>query len=58
MIQGADDTYGSPAQLEEIARRVAGPVETALLPDCGHAPHLERSDAVLTRVRAFVATQT
>ena len=54
VIQGADDAYGSPAQVEEITQQVAGPVETHLLPACGHAPHLEAGERVITAVRAFV----
>ena len=47
VIQGADDAYGSSAQVEEIVARVSGPVETHLLPGCGHAPHLENEGEVL-----------
>ena len=54
VIQGADDAYGSPAQVEEIAQRVAGPVETHLIPAVGHAPHLEAMDRVTAAIRAFV----
>ncbi|WP_420345715.1 alpha/beta fold hydrolase [Pelagibius sp.] len=54
VIQGADDAYGSPAQVEAIAGRVAGPVKTHLLPACGHAPHLEAGERVIMAVRAFV----
>lgn len=53
-IQGAGDAYGSPAQVDEIARRVSGPVETLLLPGCGHAPHLEMSGEVLGRIQGFL----
>ncbi|WP_422369480.1 alpha/beta fold hydrolase [Pelagibius sp.] len=57
VIQGAEDAYGSPAQVEEIARRVRGPVETHLLPDCGHAPHLEQADEALSLAAAFLRRQ-
>jgi len=53
-IQGADDAYGSAAQIELIAGRAAGPVETLLLPGCGHQPHLERREAVLASVGDFL----
>jgi len=39
LIQGDDDQYGTGAQIEAIARRVSGPVEILLLPDCAHSPH-------------------
>lgn len=38
-IQGADDEYGTLAQLDAIAHRVAGNFEQIVLADCGHAPH-------------------
>ncbi|HUQ95325.1 MAG TPA: alpha/beta hydrolase [Bryobacteraceae bacterium] len=38
-LQGADDEYGTVAQLEAIAANCGGPVETLVLPDCGHEPH-------------------
>ncbi len=53
-IQGADDEYGTPAQIEALDR-VPAPVETHLLPGCRHAPHLDRSDEVLRLVTDFLA---
>jgi pimeloyl-ACP methyl ester carboxylesterase len=55
-LQGADDPYGAPAQVEGIARGVSGPVETALLPDCGHIPHFQAREATLSRTLAFLAS--
>ncbi len=53
-LQGETDEYGTPAQRGAIARGVPGPVETVLLPDCGHSPHIEARDATLARMTAFV----
>ena len=53
-LQGANDAYGTPAQLDAIARGVSGPAETVLLPGCGHSPHIESRDAMLSCVTAFV----
>lgn len=53
-FQGADDPYGTPRQLEAYARLCPGPVETALLPGCGHAPHLESPDATLDLITGFL----
>lgn len=55
-IQGEDDQYGSPAQLEAIARGVSGPCTTLLLPDCRHAPHIEQPQATLDAVAGFLRT--
>jgi pimeloyl-ACP methyl ester carboxylesterase len=54
-IQGADDEYGTTAQLDAITARVAGPVETLLLPSCKHSPHRDQPDAVLAAMTRFVA---
>ena len=55
-IQGAADEYGTPAQLAAIARGVTGPVETMLVPDSGHSPHIQARDAVLARMTGFIGT--
>jgi pimeloyl-ACP methyl ester carboxylesterase len=48
LMQGADDEYGTAAQVETIARQVSGPVETMLLPVAGHSPHLDQLIAAIT----------
>jgi pimeloyl-ACP methyl ester carboxylesterase len=55
VIQGADDEYGTTAQLDAIAVRVAGPVETLLLPNCKHSPHRDQPEATLAAMTRFVA---
>ncbi|KIN62376.1 Hydrolase [Sulfitobacter noctilucicola] len=52
-IQGRDDAYGTLAQISEIEARIYSPVETLILPDCGHAPHLEREAETLAGVTEF-----
>ncbi|MCY1008831.1 alpha/beta hydrolase [Nannocystis pusilla] len=54
LIQGEDDVYGTTAQLEAIARGAAGPVETLLLPGCGHSPYREQPDETLAAAARFV----
>lgn len=54
VIQGADDEYGSPAQLEAIAREATAPCETVLLPQCRHSPHRDQSQRTLELVERFV----
>ncbi|MEM7300583.1 MAG: alpha/beta hydrolase [Pseudomonadota bacterium] len=55
IVQGADDHYGTPAQLEMAKDEAYCPVETELVPDCGHSPHVEQLDLVLDRARQFCA---
>ncbi len=56
VMQGADDEYGTAAQVTAIAEGVAGPVETWLLPNCAHIPHHQARDRVLAKISAFVAS--
>ena len=54
LIQGAEDEYGTPAQVEAIAKAAAGPVESHLLPGCGHVPHHQVRERVLDLTADFV----
>ncbi|HZM36627.1 MAG TPA: alpha/beta hydrolase [Burkholderiales bacterium] len=55
-IQGHDDEYGTMAQLDEMARRVAGRCELAKLENCGHSPFRDQPDKVLSRITSFIET--
>jgi pimeloyl-ACP methyl ester carboxylesterase len=52
-IQGADDPYGTLAQLDAIERRVRD-VRRVVLPECGHAPHRDHPERVLAEALAFL----
>ena len=54
-IQGADDHYGTPRQVETIVTASAGPAEALMVPDCGHTPHHEAEDRVLAAMTAFIS---
>lgn len=54
VIQGEDDEYGTVAQVEAVRRVVAGPCQTLLLPDCGHAPHRDQPALTLAAMQAFI----
>jgi pimeloyl-ACP methyl ester carboxylesterase len=49
-----DPEYGTIRQVEAIRRGVAGPVETLLLPACGHAPHRDQRERVLEEMARFI----
>lgn len=53
-IQGEDDQYGTMAQLDSIHDKVSGPCELLKLPKCGHTPHRDQPEAVLSAVTRFV----
>ena len=55
VIQGADDEYGTLAQLDAIERGLSGPVERLVLPDCKHSPHRDQAEATLDAMTRFVA---
>ena len=54
LIQGEDDQYGSVAQIEAIARQVAGPVQKLILPGCGHSPHVDRPEETVRAIADVV----
>lgn len=54
-IQGAQDQYGTCAQIREIEERSYAPVDTLILESCHHSPHLDQPDAVLGAVAEFSA---
>ncbi len=54
VLQGEDDGYGTPAQVEGIAAQVSGPVHVKLIPDCGHTPHFQAKDTVLSEMKQFI----
>jgi fermentation-respiration switch protein FrsA (DUF1100 family) len=56
-VQGIADEYGTPAQLERIARRARAPVDRLLLARCAHAPHRDRRAVVETTVAAWIGEQ-
>lgn len=53
-LQGADDPYGTPAQLDVLQQHARAPLETLLIPGARHAPHLEAKQATLDTVVRFV----
>jgi pimeloyl-ACP methyl ester carboxylesterase len=57
VIQGADDEYGTLAQLERIRAGVKTPRITELvLADCRHSPQRDQPTATLRALAAFVAS--
>ena len=55
LIQGADDQYGTIAQIRAIEARTPAPVESLILEGCRHSPHLERPQETLDAIAAFCA---
>lgn len=54
VIQGEDDAYGTAAQWQAAEQKSGGPVEVAVIPDCGHSPYREAPEASLKASAGFV----
>ncbi|MCC6343863.1 MAG: alpha/beta hydrolase [Bryobacterales bacterium] len=50
-LQGTDDEYGSPAQIEAIRACCRGPVETRFIPGARHEPHQQAFEETLAWMR-------
>jgi pimeloyl-ACP methyl ester carboxylesterase len=58
LIQGADDEYGTPAQVETIRRLARGRCDLELLPRCGHSPQRDQPERTIELITSFVAELT
>jgi pimeloyl-ACP methyl ester carboxylesterase len=56
-VQGQDDEYGTLEQIHGIARRVPQ-TELLELSDCGHSPHRDQAERLITSASAFITQQT
>jgi pimeloyl-ACP methyl ester carboxylesterase len=54
IIQGEDDQYGTILQVNSIEGSSGGKVQTLLLPDCGHSPHIDQPASVLNYASNFI----
>ncbi len=55
LIQGADDQYGTIAQIRAIEVKAPTPVQSLILDDCHHSPQFDQPQATLDAVVAFCA---
>ena len=53
-IQGSDDEYGTDAQIKAHAAKVDS-AAVHMIPDCGHSPHRDREEEVLSLMTRFVS---
>jgi pimeloyl-ACP methyl ester carboxylesterase len=54
-LQGSDDDHGSPQQLRDIGKGVSGPVDCVMLESCGHVPHFQARERVMTEISRFLS---
>lgn len=57
-IQGKDDEYGTPAQVEAIVGKVAGPARASMIDNCGHIPHIQTREKVFSEMVSFIRELT
>ncbi len=55
-IQGADDQYGTLAQIDSVVDHTGGRSSKAILADCGHSPHRDQPEATLSAISDFLET--
>jgi pimeloyl-ACP methyl ester carboxylesterase len=55
VLQGAQDEYGTAAQIEAIQRRVASS-SAVIFNNCKHAPHRDQCEAALSAINQFLPT--
>ena len=51
-LQGADDEYGTLAQIEGIRERLPQ-TRLHVIPDCGHSPHRDQPEALTQAIQRF-----
>lgn len=55
-IQGADDQYGTNKQLELIETHYSGENTSMPIENCGHHPHLEQTEIVISEIVKFISS--
>lgn len=58
ILQGAEDQYGTPSQVAAIVAGIGSTARSCLIPNCGHAPHLEQPEATIELIRKFIEKST
>ena len=55
LIQGADDEYGTLAQIEAAQSAMEAPATSVILSACRHSPHRDQTEATVEAILAFLA---
>ena len=53
-IQGENDPYGSPAQLDAIVTQSGGKTKSLVISECGHSPHRDHSETTFQAMKDFI----
>jgi len=55
VVQGADDEYGTLAQVRAVTDQAGGPAQALIIPHCGHSPHRDQPEQTLAAIGGFLA---
>ncbi|MDH3232824.1 MAG: alpha/beta hydrolase [Alphaproteobacteria bacterium] len=55
IMQGSEDEFGVPGQVDAIVRGVSGRAEGVLMDGIGHEPHREVPERIIATITAFLA---
>ncbi|MGB0750284.1 MAG: alpha/beta fold hydrolase [Magnetospiraceae bacterium] len=55
VLQGAEDEYGTEAQLDAVVDGVSGPVTKIMLPNCRHSPHKDQPESTVGHIANLVS---
>ncbi|MCP5075560.1 MAG: alpha/beta hydrolase [Rhodobacteraceae bacterium] len=53
-IQGMQDRYGTLAQIEVIEDRIYSPIDTQILENCRHSPHIDQPGQTLEMIAKYI----
>lgn len=54
VIQGEQDEYGTLKQVTAVVTQARGPVESLVLAGCGHSPHRDQTEQVMSATIQFI----
>ena len=54
VIQGKNDEYATEKQVWKIVEHVPGPISWKIIPECGHTPHIQKSEHTLGLMHRFI----
>lgn len=54
IIQGLDDQYGSPMQVEEICSYIGSSAIPFLIKDAGHSPHIGHPKEIISKIKTVM----
>lgn len=57
-IQGEQDEYGSPKQVDTILALAGGPTDGLMIPNCRHSIHRDAPEALLSAINDFINSIT